>query len=174
LNYILGIDQATSKSGFVVMDGDYKIIEYGIIDTTNIGDTTEYGHTLKRQELKKNIKMLLEKYPKIIQVICEGVHLNTFKGIAQKNGVEIFKKLSKTQGTIEDICLELEISCFTFNVNSWRSYIDYKFGRSREEIKDNTKAYIIGRYNLPDNLEQDIYDATAICEGYLNMINKFS
>lgn len=159
---ILAIDQSTSISGWAILDANRNLIDYGIWDKTNVGDTTELGHTIKRNSLKKDIIKTLQKYPNIIQVICEGV--------TYQRNPQTHMKLSKCQGLIENICYELKVNCLTFNASSWRSYLPIKFGKKRNEIKENTKKYILSLYPEIGEQEQDVYDAIGIGLAYLNMV----
>lgn len=160
---ILPIDQSTSITGYAIIDANYNLITYGYWDKTKIGDTSEFGHTKKRNSLKQDIKNMLQEYPKICQVICEGVY---------KTNVKTHKKLSMVLGSIEDLCLELDMSCFAFeNAQEWRGYIDTDLKGERKIVKKKTKEYVLSQYpKLPDSLTQDIYDAIAIGIAYLNMI----
>lgn len=159
---ILAIDQATKLSGYAILDHTKTLCDYGIFDKTKVGDTSALGHTKKRISLQEDIKNILNSYPDIIQVVCEGTY---------KNNTKVYKILSKIEGTIEDLCFGLNISCFTFeNAGEWRKWLPVKITGKRDVVKQQTKTYILSQYpELPDNLEQDVYDAIAIALAYLHI-----
>lgn len=163
MSYILAIDQATAENGYAALDiFTEDLIEYGFWDNSKIGDTQDLGHTTKRANTKKQIELLIKKYPnKIIIVACEGVFYN------YKNP-DAFKKLSKVQGSIQDLCYELEIPCHAFDAGTWHSYLGIK--GNRDAIKKATKEYVLKKYpQLETDMKQDVYDAIAIGLGWIEM-----
>jgi Holliday junction resolvasome RuvABC endonuclease subunit len=162
LSLILSLDQSTSISGFAILDHNAKLINYGTWNKTKVGDKSDLGHTEKRVSLKKDLQKILNDYPDIIQVVCEGTY---------KNNTQTYKKLCKIEGTIQDFCYEIKMPCFSFeNAGEWRKLLPTKITGKREEVKEKTKIYILSQYpELPDDLEQDIYDAIGIGLGYLNI-----
>lgn len=164
---ILAIDQAT-KTGYAILNETYDLIEYGIIDGyKHISEKfrSDLDKIKRRKYLRENIEEILDQNQDIIQVVCEGIF---------KNNTKVFKMLSKIQGSIEDLCIDKNISCFSFdNAGEWRKELGISSREKREIQKQATKEFICNKYpEIPKDLEEDIYDAIGIGVAYLNAINR--
>lgn len=152
------IDQSTNKSGYAIFNDNEKLIDFGLIDLSNLPKETQLDQANKRNYLIKQIDKLIKKY-RITLVITEGVYFH-------KNP-DTLEKLAKMQGCIQDFCLANNITCFSFkNAGEWRKCLGIT-AKKREEYKKETKAYVLDRlHNLEDSYCDDIYDAVAIGLAY--------
>ena len=84
---ILGLDAATRKTGYSILNEKMEIIEYGLIRTIS----TENVERMK--EIYEQIDAILSKYP-ISNIVVEDVPVNTH------NNLKTGKDLSVLQGVI--------------------------------------------------------------------------
>ena len=152
---ILSLDQSSNATGFALFNKG-KLITYGVIDLNKMPKGGEEEYTNKRIVLKNRLS----------EIITDNlVKLTLTEGVYGQN-IKTCKILSKVQGSVQDLCKELDIDCFSFaNAGEWRKLIGVK-GKKREEYKENTKQYVLTKYDIPDNLSDDEYDAIAIYDAY--------
>src|SRR5690554_3985716 len=101
---ILGVDQATNCSGFSLMNSNMELLDYGVINLSEMPKGGDQEQTAKRYQLISEIKNLVWKY-KVSQVITEGIY-------AGKENLKTYKMLAQTQSALQDFCFRHEIICF--------------------------------------------------------------
>ena len=105
---ILGIDAATKKTGYSIIDyRDGSLVEYGLIKT----DSDDIRDRMK--EIYSNLKNICQKKD-IKVVIVEDVPVNNHSNL--KTG----KDLSILHGVILGLCFEQCLPFVAFSPSSWR------------------------------------------------------
>jgi Holliday junction resolvasome RuvABC endonuclease subunit len=147
---IFSIDQSTNISGWVSRGSNKEILDFGIIDLSNLPKQTDQDQADKRHELIQQVSCLVFKY-KIKLVITEGIY-------GGKLNLDNFKKLAQCQGCLQDWCRNNERVCFSFaNAGEWRAIIGTN-GKNRDEDKELTKRYVLEHYDIQYDVEKIIFD----------------
>ena len=143
---ILGLDMATKKTGFCLMNEDKTIYHYGLI-------RTEGSETKERmKEIYQSIKTIVEKYD-IAHIVLEDVPVNNH------NNLKTGKDLSILQGVILSICFENNLNYTLYNPSSWRTIIGTYNGTREGMKRDFQKRRAVEVVNEIYNLGF-IYNAT--------------
>jgi hypothetical protein len=164
------LDQATNVSGATVFLAPYKLKEYYLINLSNMSKGTDQLQAEKRYEFIKQMREIVYKNH-VNFISTEGVY-------GGKQNLKTYKLLAQLQATIQDWALRNEICCFSWaNAGEWRSYINiptYKNGKQlkSEALKELTKQYVLAHYDIPDNLEFDIYDSIGMSDAYFRMLEQ--
>lgn len=141
----MGIDPATQKAGFAVLDQDGKLLDKGQISKAK--DMTEGEGYLHHYRTYKDI---IEKY-NVTHIGCEDQFSSVNK--------DTFKKLSRMSGCVIMLADEMEIPLSMYYPVSWR-----KLTHSRgDATKDDTLWWVEQKYGLKLlKKENDISDAIGI------------
>ena len=145
---ILGIDAATKKTGYGIIDeNDGVLVDYGLIKTTS-------------DDVRDRIKEIYFEIKKIIKendikvVVVEDIP------ISNRNNLKTGKDLSILHGVILGVCFEQRLPYVIYAPSSWRSIVgtyngtrdgmkrDYQKQRAVDEVN---KVYNLGfRYFIRD------------------------
>jgi Holliday junction resolvasome RuvABC endonuclease subunit len=158
---IMAIDQSSNVNGLAIFSYEKKLINYNIINLSKLPKSTQQDQTIKRRILIDQIDEIVQKYD-VKQIITEGIYYH--------QDPKTYAKLAMVLGSIHDYCETSGIISFTWeNAGEWRSKLGIK-GTKREIYKEATKQYVLNILpHLPNNLENDIYDAVGIALGYFVM-----
>ena len=122
---ILGLDAATKKTGYSILDDNYNILECGVIRTT-------------RSDVKERLKEIyIEIEKKIIEnkidyLVAEDVP------VTKHNNLKTGKDLSTLQGIILSLCFRYNVDYTFYNPSAWRSLVGTYDG-TREGMKRKKK-----------------------------------
>lgn len=122
---ILGLDMATKKTGFCLMNNDGEIKYYGILRTSSV-ETKD-----RMAEIYVDVKNIIEQN-NIEHVIFEDVPVNNH------NNLKTGKDLSVLQGVILGLCFDKGIKYTIYNPSAWRSIVGTYDG-TREGMKRNNQ-----------------------------------
>lgn len=142
---ILGIDAATKKTGYSILNfetGD--LVDYGLIKTnsTDVKDRMkEIYFELNRIIEDNNIKV----------VVVEDVPVNSHSNL--KTG----KDLSILQGVILGICFEQHLPCTLYAPSGWRSIIGLYNGTRARMKRAVQKELAVEKVNQLYNLSFNYY-----------------
>ena len=136
---ILGLDAATRKTVYSILNEKMEIIEYGLIRTIS----TENVERMK--EIYEQIDAILSKYP-ISNIVVEDVPVNTH------NNLKTGKDLSVLQGVILALSFKYGISVKLYNPSAHRSinglYDGTREGMKREFQKEKAVEEVNSLYGL--------------------------
>jgi Holliday junction resolvasome RuvABC endonuclease subunit len=155
---ILGVDQA-SHFAYCVMDENFEIKTYGV------EDYSKYEVSERNAKIKDRLNELINTY-EISIVGLEDTFMQKFynpKTKSMQNNVQVFKTLSKLLGVLECNLFEREMCSITWTASEWRSKCNYKFGKTRQEQKDNAIKFVREKFDI-DTDDDNI--AEAICIAY--------
>ncbi len=167
--YILGLDAATKNTGVAILDLNYNIIHYELLesDFDNVYDRFSY--------IYKQIGDIIYKYD-IDIVVIEDV------AIGSKNNLQRGKELSILQGVILGLTYTLNIPCKLYMPSRWRSlvgtYDGTREGTHREMQKQKAVDIVNDIYSLDfkyfktntkknGKSDDDIAEAILLCVAYL-------
>lgn len=144
---ILGIDAATKKTGYGILDYETgKLVEYGLIktDSDDVRDRMKkiYNELIKIIKEHKNIKV----------VVVEDVPVNNHSNL--KTG----KDLSILHGVILGVCFEQCLPCVVYAPSSWRSIVKTYDGTREGMKRQIQKLKAINTVNELYNLDFNYYD----------------
>lgn len=136
---ILGIDAATTKSGWAILNTDGSLVSYGVFKTNS-------KEPLERiKEVYLFVKDILNKY-NIKTIVAENVP------ITNKNNLKVGSDLLRLQGAIYALCMEYNIPMVLYNPSEWRSkigtYNGTREGTKREFQKQKAIDIVNNIYNL--------------------------
>lgn len=131
---VLGLDQATKRSGFSIFE-DKKLIKYGYFDAPENTDEIARDHRIK--EWMMSIISTFE----IDFVGIEGIQYE------QNYGVTTFQTLARLQGILMETCFARGISFEICPTNTWRAHCGVK-GRSRSDRKASMKNLVKQWYDV--------------------------
>lgn len=143
---VLGLDQATKRSGFSIFE-DKKLIKYGYFDAPENTDEIARDHRIK--EWMMSIISTFE----IDFVGIEGIQYE------QNYGVTTFQTLARLQGILMETCFARNILFEVCPTNTWRAHCGVK-GRSRSDRKASMKNLVKQWYDVSVN--DDCADAIGI------------
>ena len=136
---VLGLDMATKKTGFCLMNNDRTIERFGLIRT----ESSETKDRMK--EIYQNIKSIIEQN-NVTHVVLEDVPVNNH------NNLKTGKDLCILQGAILSLCFKHNIPYKFYAPSSWRSiigtYDGTRQGMKREVQKQKAVDKVNEIYNL--------------------------
>lgn len=159
---ILGLDMATKKTGFGLIDYNGALYKYDVIRTTS--DDVR----IRIHEIYDSIKLLILNN-NIKHIVLEDVP------VTNHNNLKTGKDLCILQGAILSLCFEYNIDYTLYSPSSWRSiigtYDGTREGMKREVQKQKAIDVINSRYKLnlcyyakeTKNKNTDDDKAEAIC-----------
>nr|DAG31260.1 MAG TPA: RuvC [Caudoviricetes sp.] len=170
---ILGLDMATKKTGYGLLDEEANLYDYGVIRTIS----EEPRDRIK--EVYDAIEAIIKKYD-INHVVFEDVP------VTNHNNLKTGKDLCILQGAILSLCFKYEIAYSFYAPSSWRSligtYDGTRQGMKREIQKQRAVDKINDVYGLnfvynateTKTRQTDDDKAEAICLGlaYIEDISK--
>ena len=143
---ILGLDMATKKTGYGLLDNEANLYDYGVIRTTS-SDTRS-----RIKELYNEIEDII-KNNNIKHIVFEDVP------VTNHNNLKTGKDLSILQGAILSLCFRYNIEYSFYAPSAWRSivgtYDGTREGMKREVQKQRAVDKINELYSL-----NFIYNAT--------------
>ena len=141
---ILGIDAATKKTGYSVLDCKTgKLLDYGLIkaNSENVKD--------RMKEIYQKLTEIILKEKTIKVVVVEDVP------ISSHNNLKTGKELSTLQGVILGVCFEQCLPLVTYAPSAWRSIIGLydgtRSGMKRAVQKELAVKTVNELYNLNFN-----------------------
>lgn len=137
---ILGLDLATKKAGYCIMDSNKNIINVGLL-------RTESSETKDRmEELYFKIGNIIKENSDIEIVVFEDVPVNTH------NNIKTGKDLSILQGVILSLVFQNNLKYKMYNPSAWRSkigtYDGTRQGMKRDVQKRKSVEMVNNIYNL--------------------------
>lgn len=118
---ILGLDAATKKTGYSILDDNYNILECGVIRTTS----SDVKERLKEIYIEIEKKIIENK---IDCLVAEDVP------VTKHNNLKTGKDLSTLQGIILSLCFRYNVDYTFYNPSAWRSLVGTYDG-TREGMK---------------------------------------
>lgn len=136
---ILGLDMATQKTGYGLIDGDANLCEYGLIRTTsdNPRDRIKEIYDAVEDIIKNN---------HIVQVVLEDVP------VTSHNNLKVGKDLCILQGAILALCFKYNISYLVYLPSAWRSLIGTYDGTREGTKRSVQKQKAVDKINQIYNL----------------------
>lgn len=143
MGVILGIDAATKKTGYSILNIDNgDLVEYGLIKTSS-NDVKD-----RMKEIYFELKNLVQRHD-IKIVVVEDIPVNGHSNL--KTG----KDLSVLHGVILSVCFEQCLPYIIYAPSSWRSivgtYDGTREGMKRAVQKQNAVNKVNELYNLKFN-----------------------
>lgn len=163
---ILFIDQSTNIIGIALFRNGklYKHFNYKLSDRNS--GTDNDAHTERRAYLLEILDELTKKY-KIKHIVYEGV-------FATPN-IDTYKKLCKTQATIENFAMINKIPFEEFPITEWRSYLPLKCkSKKRKDVKEAVINYFDSVYPKLKNEIEDVKEATSMGDAWIKKMEKFT
>lgn len=158
---VLGLDNATTKCGYAVID-DGELVDYGLINLKK-----ECGYKAKYMErILKLVQMVdvMVLEDDIDKLFIEETHLAS-KGSKRRN-VSVFRKLTELAGCIKMVGESREVEYYAVLPSSWRS--EHNMTRERKEQKKSAIKIANEIYGLDlKSKDDDIAEAILIARhGY--------
>lgn len=166
---ILGIDAATKKTGYSVLNSTTgELVEYGLIKT-NSEDVRE-----RMKEIYFELTKIIKQHKDIKVVVVEDVP------ISSHNNLKTGKELSTLQGVILGVCFEQCLPWVVYAPSGWRSRMDLydgtRDGMKRAVQKELAVDKVNELYNLNFNYyirdtktkqsDDDVAEAILIARAY--------
>lgn len=143
---ILGIDAATKKTGYSIMDFETgNLVSYGLIKTNSV-DVRD-----RMKEIYFELKRILEENDDIKVVVVEDVPVNGHSNL--KTG----KDLSILHGVILGVCFEQHLPCVVYSPSGWRSVIGTYDGTRQGMKRAAQKEAAVEKVNELYNLDFNYY-----------------
>lgn len=142
---ILGLDMATKKTGYSLLDTEKNLYDYGVIRTVNI-------------DPRDRIREIYDAIEKIIinnditHIVLEDVP------VTNHNNLKTGKDLCILQGSILALCFKYNIDYSFYAPSSWRSIIGTYDGTRQGMKRDIQKQRAVDKVNELYNLDF-IYNA---------------
>lgn len=137
---ILGLDMATKKTGFSLIDKYGNLYDYGVIYTK------ESDVRLRIKEIYDSIEDIISKNS-IDCIVFEDVP------VTSHNNLKVGKDLSILQGTILSLCFKYKISYHFYLPSSWRSIIGTYDGTRQGMKREIQKQRAVDKVNELYDLE---------------------
>lgn len=143
---ILGLDMATKKTGYSLLDEEANLYDYGVIRTIN-------------SEPRDRIKEIYDAIEEIINnnnithIVLEDVP------VTSHNNLKTGKDLCILQGTILALCFKYNIQYSFYAPSSWRSIIGTYDGTRQGMKRDVQKQKAVDKINELYDLDF-VYNAT--------------
>ena len=144
-NRIIGLDQATHKTGWSIFDGA-KLIRYGVYEAIGNDEAQRY------HQVKEWLISMIENYqPDIVGI--EGIQY-------QDNiGITTFQTLARLQGVLIEVCYERQIPCQVCSSKTWRAHCGVK-GKTRSDQKKSMQNLVKKWFDI--SIDEDSADAIGI------------
>lgn len=170
---ILGLDAATTKSGWAILDIDGSLIDYGVFRTKS-------KEPLERiKEIYLFLKDILNKY-NISIIVAEDV------AITAKNNLKVGSDLLRLQGLICSLAIDYNIPMFFYMPTAWRSVVGTYDGTRESTKRDVQKQKAVEKANelyslglvyfktetKENRTGDDIAEAILIASAYLTEIER--
>ncbi len=159
-NTILALDQALHQSGYAVFNEQKQLLGYGII-TPNKQDVGARRFCTVRDKIKE----IYEQYKPNI-VVLEPPKGD---GPESEKGATTFSVLNGTYWMNRMIAEDYYCEEYDIPAAVWQNRIG-AFSRDRTTRKMKAREHAMKEFNLPGDLEQDIYDACVL--GWTYFYNK--
>lgn len=143
---ILGLDMATKKTGYSLLNYDGSLCDYGLIRTTN--DDVR----IRIKEIYNNIENII-KGNNIDHIVFEDVP------VTNHNNLKTGKDLCILQGSILSLCFKYNIDFSFYAPSSWRSIVGTYDGTRQGMKRDIQKQKAVEKVNDIYNLNF-VYNAT--------------
>ena len=144
-NRILGLDQATKRSGFSLFDGK-ELITFGTFDASGANEAERI------HDVRMWLISLIDNWePDLIGI--EGIQYE------QNFGVTTFQALARLQGVVIETCLEKNIPFEVAATNTWRAHCGVK-GKTRSDKKASMQRLIKEWFDI--TIDDDSADAIGI------------
>lgn len=131
---ILGIDAATTKLGYSIINYEKEIIDYGVFRTLS----SEPMERIKEVYLFIND---LINNNKIDVLVIEDVP------VSQSNNLKTAADLCRLQGVIFSLCIKNNIPMVKYNPTSWRSIMGLYNGNRESTKREYQKNAAINKVN---------------------------
>ena len=150
---VLGLDQATYKCGYAILD-DGKLIKHGVFETSHEDE-------IARDSAIKSwlISLITNWQPDCIGI--EGIQLQDRSNGNSIMGVTIFETLARLQGIIMETCYYYKIPYKVCHTATWRNHCNIK-GRTRVDRKRSMQLKIKEWYDI--TVSDDAADAIGIAK----------
>jgi len=140
--YILGVDAATKKTGYSILNYETgELVKYGLIKTHS-EDVRD-----RMKEIYFELKKIIQDNNNIKVVVVEDIPVNNHANL--KTG----KDLSILHGVILGVCFEQCLSCVAYAPSSWRSIVGTYSGTRDGMKRDVQKQEAVNKVNELYNLD---------------------
>ena len=136
---ILGLDMATKKTGYGLLDEEANLYDYGVIRTTSEEPRDRI------REVYDAIEAIINKY-NIEHMVFEDVP------VTNHNNLKTGKDLCILQGAILSLCFKYNIAYTFYAPSSWRSIIGTYDGTRQGMKRDIQKQKAVDKINEIYNL----------------------
>ncbi len=144
---ILGIDAATKKTGYSILNFETgNLVDYGLIETSSV-DVRE-----RMKEIYSNLKEIIMNNNNIKVVVVEDIPVNNHSNL--KTG----KDLSILHGVILGVCFEQHLPCVVYAPSSWRSVVGTYDGTRQGMKRKVQKQAAVKKVNEIYNLDFNYYE----------------
>lgn len=151
---VLALDLATISTGYSVVDEQLNLIDYGLIHypSSRPIEARLFG-------LINDIENLLKTYSQIEAIALEDQFL--------RKGVKTLKALSQARGAVMVLACSKGKPVIVINNKSAK-----KATGKGNATKEQVRAKVCDKYNLNDDIDENITDAIAIAWAYYMSIKK--
>jgi len=153
---ILSIDPGSYNCGYAVMDGENKVVHFGVIHSK--------GLIYQRVE---NIIQTLEAVRNLYNpevIVVESTWMTGKSNVALYTLISDLKTWSESHGAVA-----------TMNASSTRRLLGLSKpveSPKRPDFKKAVAEYVQNEFDLPTTLDQDIYDAIALGLAYYRKVKE--
>lgn len=131
---ILGLDLATTKTGYAILDKNGSLIDYGAF-------RTQSKEPLERmKEIYLFLRDILNRY-KITIIVAEDV------AITVKNNLKVGSDLLRLQGLIYALAIEYDVPMVFYMPTAWRSIVGTYDGTREGTKRDVQKQRAVDKAN---------------------------
>lgn len=131
---ILGLDMATTKTGYALLNKDGSLVDYGAF-------RTQSKEPLERmKEIYLFLRDILNRY-KITIIVAEDV------AITVKNNLKVGSDLLRLQGLIYALAIEYDVPMVFYMPTAWRSIVGTYDGTRDGTKRDVQKQRAVDKAN---------------------------
>lgn len=131
---ILGLDMATTKTGYALLNMDGSLVDYGAF-------RTQSKEPLERiREIYLFLRDILNKYNVSI-VVIEAVPITV------KNNLKVGSDLLRLQGSVYALAIEYDIPMVLYTPTAWRSVVGTYDGTREGTKRDIQKQRAVEKVN---------------------------
>lgn len=153
---ILALDQALMQSGYAVFNQDKVLLDYGIIKPNR----SDEGIT-RFCTVRDKITELYNQYKPTTIVLEPPMGDDPRDRRTDERGVMTFSILNGTYWMNRMIAEDFHCEQFDIPASVWQNRIG-AFSNDRNTRKIKAREFAMKEFNLPGDLEQDIYDAVVL------------